>query len=334
MEYIDNGLVDAIIGGHKHNFVHDWIKDTPVVSSIDSGLYTNILYLPFKKINGKYQVIREEVKIEGPLPNCEKIFINTKICDEVSNEEEYLKSGSLVSYKYHGTQIKLPKKLDSIINKHYPKYKEYSEDIICTIYGVNHTLNGRQNNGDDYVPNLITDIIKIKTNSDFAILNYGALRTSWTVGNLTKAQIKSMMPFEDYFCIANVTGKELRQILSVIEIGQKAYYPTSGLKVIMSKSGKKKHFKDVKFWKNGKEIDVEDNKFYIMGSIDYIIESYGDDFKNLADNGFEFRDVKCEDGKEELNWNERIIKALKELGNINLNDYKNSSFPRLVEVTE
>ena len=291
--------------------------------------------MPFKKIKGKYQVIREEIKIEGPLPNCEKIFNNTKLCDEVSNEEDYIKAGPLVSYTYHGVKIDRPKILDTVINKHYPKYKDYNEDVVCTIFGVNHTVYGRQYNGDDYVPNLITDIIRNETNSDFVILNAGSLRSSWEIGNLTKAQIKSMVFYDEYLCTVNVTGGELRQILNIIEVGKKAYYPTSGLKVVMSvKSEDQKQFKDVKLWENGKEIDVEDNKFYIMGSIDYIFKSYGDDFATLHDTGFRFTNFKCEEGEEELLWNRRIMNALKEMRFINLNDYKNSSFPRLIEVNE
>ena len=37
--------------------------------------YINIMYLPFKKgKKGKYKLVNDEIKIEGPIPACEKIF--------------------------------------------------------------------------------------------------------------------------------------------------------------------------------------------------------------------------------------------------------------------
>ena len=70
------GIIDAIIGGDTHNNVHHWLKDIPIMISRGRTNYLNIMYLPFKKEGNNYKLINDQIKIEGPLPSCEKIFKN------------------------------------------------------------------------------------------------------------------------------------------------------------------------------------------------------------------------------------------------------------------
>ena len=70
------GLIDAIIGGDTHNNVHHWLNDIPIMISKGKSKYVNIMYLLFKKRENNYILINDEIKKEGPLPSCEKIFKN------------------------------------------------------------------------------------------------------------------------------------------------------------------------------------------------------------------------------------------------------------------
>jgi len=50
--------------------------------------YINIMYVPFKKDNnGKYILDNDEIKIEGPLPACEKIFKNYQNYEIIAAKE-------------------------------------------------------------------------------------------------------------------------------------------------------------------------------------------------------------------------------------------------------
>lgn len=49
--------------------------------------YINIMYLPFKKIDNKYFLINEHIKIEGPLPSCEKIFKHLNFCEKIEQND-------------------------------------------------------------------------------------------------------------------------------------------------------------------------------------------------------------------------------------------------------
>ena len=332
---LDDDILDAVISGDKSKIVHDWVNNIPVISGIDGGQYTNIIYMPFKKINGKYLLIKNEIKIEGPLPNCEKIFNNTHRCDNVSNDEDYKISGTLLSYKYHDTKIEIPSILNTLIDKYYPSYKEYNEIEICTLTGLNISVKGKDHSGDGYVPNLITDIIKNETQSELVILNVNGLRAVWEMGGLTKADVFSMFPFDDYFCTFEVKGKILKEIIEIIQNGKKSYYGTSGLKQTFIIYGNKtKKLSDLKIYVNNEENDIDDEKNYKVGTIDYIAINYGDDFDLVKNNNITLENVKCDNKNETTNWNVKISEALKKMHIINLAKYKDPDHPRLVEIKE
>ena len=95
-------IPDAAIVSNKNDLeIHHWEKGIPIVSSPSNGKYFNIMYLPFKKENRKYILIKNEIKIEGPLPICEKIFKDTKICDY----EITTKTNELKSFYWHNRKI-------------------------------------------------------------------------------------------------------------------------------------------------------------------------------------------------------------------------------------
>ena len=56
--------------------------------------------------------------MEGPLPVCEKLFKNTKLCDlSVVTEEDENLYGELLYYKFHNQKIEEEKKVSEIGNK-------------------------------------------------------------------------------------------------------------------------------------------------------------------------------------------------------------------------
>ena len=100
-------IPDAAIVSNKYDLeIHHWENGVPIVSSPSNGKYFNIMYLPFKKKDNKYILIKNEIKIEGPLPICEKIFKDTKICDnEISTT-----TNELQSFYWHNRKILLEQK--------------------------------------------------------------------------------------------------------------------------------------------------------------------------------------------------------------------------------
>ena len=88
------GTIDLFLGGHKHDTNHNWINESPFMSNDKNGKYAQIVYLPFDRKTKK--LVNKKIVIEGPLPICEKIFENRKICDlSILTEKDEKKYGRL-----------------------------------------------------------------------------------------------------------------------------------------------------------------------------------------------------------------------------------------------
>ena len=56
---IEEGLIDAVVTGHSHREVHHFVRNIPIISPINNGLYANIIYLAFDR-NNNYNLVREQ----------------------------------------------------------------------------------------------------------------------------------------------------------------------------------------------------------------------------------------------------------------------------------
>ena len=119
---VDEGLIDAIISGHNHQENHCFVNNIPIISSINNGLYSNIIYLAFDRKNN-YKIAKDKIRIEGPLPICEKIFKKSHNCQLIkgNNIEQFL---PLVNYKFHGELIEQEPLLQPIHDKYDELYRK------------------------------------------------------------------------------------------------------------------------------------------------------------------------------------------------------------------
>jgi 2',3'-cyclic-nucleotide 2'-phosphodiesterase (5'-nucleotidase family) len=98
--------------------------------------------------------------------------------------------------------------------------------------------------------NLITNLMNSAVpGNDFVIINAGGFRSTWTPGILQFQHFYNMFPFTNTINSFEMTGKELLDTLSIIQVGSNGFYPTYGLKqtVSLSRNGVKR-FIDAKFY--------------------------------------------------------------------------------------
>ena len=113
MNKIEPGLVDLFLGGHTHSVAHHWINGIPLVSNGRNGQNAHIIYLPFDR--EAHKLNNDLIKIEGPIPICEKIFETNNRCNiDILNEGDELKYGKLKNYKFHGKLIEKDEKAKSV----------------------------------------------------------------------------------------------------------------------------------------------------------------------------------------------------------------------------
>ena len=318
---IDEGVIDAVVTGHSHREVHHWIRNIPIVSPINYGAYANIIYLPFNRKNN-YKFVRDEARIEGPLPICEKIFKQNYKCEFIKADEieDYL---PLVEYKFHDVKIEKDPILQPVHDKYDEIYNVYNEKI-CNIIGTDDAMTVLAN-GSFYVGNLMADVQNVITGSEISIVSYGNLRTTWNPGKLPRYKLQDMLPYGNNICSFTMKGNELKKAMKILQTGRKKYYPTSGLKQIMAKNEKGEYYlADIKLFDGYKESEIISDKEYLVSANNYLIEEAGDDFYDILP-WYKPRNLNCDYGKDV----DLTEEYLKRQGTIDVRNYMDPNNPRI-----
>ena len=321
---IDSSIIDGIITGQSHKEVHHWINDKPIISSVDKGLYANILYLQFKwdKTKEIYKVNPKQSAIEGPIPICEKIFNKTNNCELIkpSEVEEYFPT---LEYQFHGIKMEKTDTFSPIHNK-YDSAWEYYKEKICDIVGTEEILN-IENNGDFYIGNILTEIQNRMTGSQISIFDAKLLSDTWNPGKLPKYKISSLITTQSKLCSFSMKGKELLKMMSILQSGEDKYYVTSGLKQIMSKDENNQFYlSQVKYFDGYKEEEIIPDKDYTISAIEELIVNGKGDFKNVL-SWYKPQELKCDYGSIQ----ELIEIYLKAQKTVDVRKYKDENNPKI-----
>ena len=321
---IDSSIIDGIITGQSHKEVHHWINDKPIISSVDKGLYANILYLQFKwdKTKEIYKVNPKQSAIEGPIPICEKIFNKTNNCELIkpSEVEEYFPT---LEYQFHGIKMEKTDTFSPIHNK-YDSAWEYYKEKICDIVGTEEIL-GVENNGDFYIGNILTEIQNRMTGSQISIFDAKLLSDTWNPGKLPKYKISSLITTQSKLCSFSMKGKELLKMMSILQSGEDKYYATSGLKQIMSKDENNQFYlSQVKYFDGYKEEEIIPDKDYTISAIEELIVNGKGDFKNVL-SWYKPQELNCDYGSIQ----ELIEIYLKAQKTVDVRKYKDENNPKI-----
>ena len=333
LDLLEPGIIDGIIGGDTHMEMHHWEKNIPMMSVPTHARYLNIMYLPFEKGNdGRYTLVKDEIKIEGPLPACEKIFKNSQNCELISSKE-YKEVGELINFSWHGKKIETDEIVQPIYDKYYEQYKDYAEQNIVTFKGFDKVKVDKS--GDCILCNTYLDAIKEIKEADFAIINKGIFPEQLVPSTLTRADFYNQMPYLDKICTVDVTGEELKEIVSTVQSVGKYFYPSSNLKqtIKVDKSGKKE-VTDIQIYVNGEPTDIEDTKIYKMASSMFVLsENSGEDF--AKGDSYKIIHEKAINNKvtcSKKTIDEEMSQFFKGRGTIDLKDKVDPQNPRIILV--
>ena len=308
---LDEGVIDAVITGQSHKQVHHWVKGIPIASSINNGLYANILYLAFtwNKSKDSFVISPKKIAIEGPIPICEKIFNKTRNCEIIkpSIADQYFPT---MEYLFHGIKIEKNNNL-SIIHEKYDSLWEPYKEKVCEIIGTDDILT-LDHNGDFYLGNILAEIQSRITGADISVFNTKLLSDTWNPGKLPKYKIYSSINFKSNLCSFTMTGNELIRMMSILQQGEDKYYSTSGLKQIMSRDENNKYYLSLlKYFDGFKEEEIIPEKEYTISAIEELIGNGKSDFRNVL-SWYQPRNLVCDYGDiRELV--ETYLKAVKTL---------------------
>ena len=315
---LNTDIIDVFFAGHKHDVTHNWINGIPVMSNDRNGKYAQIIYLPFDRKTKK--LINNKIIIEGPLPICEKIFKNKKICDlAVINQNDEKQFGDLVSYKFHGQKIEKENIITDIGEKYQNLFNKYNKDYLTYTFDHFESFKEHENN----LGNFICEFLRHISGADISIVNPGSFRTPLYRGNISNATIHSFDPFGNKIVKFYAFGWEVKKMIKNLQQGSKGFYPSSGLKMTVKNFPKKKLLK-VKLFDGINEKEIENDKYYSIVSSEFCFpingqKKGGDDFRKIYEWFKPRSPIYIEVGKDYLSRDLLInyLRNIKELkGNI------------------
>ena len=277
---LNKGVIDLFLGGHKHDVSHHWINDIPIVTNDKNGKYAQIIYLPFNR--NTHELISDKILFEGPLPICDKLFKNKKLCDlSVVTEQDEKAFGELLNYRFHGKLIEKEENITKIGNKYLDIFNEYDKDFLT--FTLEHIESSKAH--ENALGNLYTDYLRHMSGVDIAVVNPGAFRTPLYRGNITNATIHSFDPFGNDIVKFKAYGWEIKKMFQQLQKGSKGFYPVSGLKMTVRNIPTRKLL-SIKLYDGFKETEIKNNQLYTLASNDFCFplepdEEGGDDFKKV-----------------------------------------------------
>lgn len=182
--------IDIIVDGHSHTVLNEGkkVNDTLIVQT---GEYDNNLgTVNFTYKDGKINIINAKLFNKDDLGS---IAADAELLEVVKDvEEENKKVTEVVVGK---TDVKLLGERDNV------------------------------RTGETNLGNLITEAMLKVTGADIAFTNGGGIRASIDVGDITKGEVITVLPFGNYVVVKEVKGSD---ILAALELGVKDYPKASG----------------------------------------------------------------------------------------------------------
>lgn len=114
------------------------------------------------------------------------------------------------------------------VNRIFGEVIGYSQVLLQATRGTEETPGIR--NSEQPIGNLLADALRKQAKTDLAIFNSGNIKSSLSIGNITRANINAMCPHENYLVIKEINGKLLKKILE--ESVRTAPEPSGGFEQI------------------------------------------------------------------------------------------------------
>ncbi len=278
---LETGTIQGVISGHVHESIHHFINGIPTIQNPMSNIFTNVMYLKFKKDqNGNYHFKNDDILIEGPIPLCSKIFSNNLRCNIYQDLSEKVK---LSEFSFHGGKFEV----DPFVEKVFSKYKELNDQINKMKEHIIFTTQIRLERSsleENILGNLIADVYRKSTNADIGMVAPGNLRYIWERGQVTEYEFQNMFPFGGNFGRYNVTGKNLKLIFKTLQEGKSGFYSFSGVNMTILRSNATSARLDTDSVKLFSGEEIIDDKLYSFASNEFMLTG-GDDMKNFKVNG-------------------------------------------------
>ena len=275
---LPDGTVDAVVAGHSHQVVSQWVANVPIIEGGAYGRYINVIYLTYD-FDAK-KLVTDQTRIEGPIPICRKVFQNQRDCNG-DRPAPVDGRGPLVSPTFHGVKIEPDEKTNAVIDADLKRAHEIRRAPIGNaVRAVDHTPMVESALG-----NLAVDAMREEVNADFAFLTPKGSRAALEAGVVTFESVFRAFPFDNMISVLRLSGKSVKILAQIGVNGYNGFTSFSGLKVKVIDLPYSAPFDDLnhngqmEFWKMNRLLDVRKltgellhpDRMYTVATSDFLV---------------------------------------------------------------
>lgn len=239
--------IDALLDGHTHNVVP---------------------CLKVKNLDGKEVIVSQT---GTKFANVGKLVIMPN--GNISTELVPVKTIARVNDEVKQATDSVVSLANELVNRHV--CVSDVDLIILDSKGLQEVRKNETNAGD-----IVTDAYRIMTGADFAITNGGGIRSEVKAGKLTYGDMVSLLPYDNYVSLVEITGAQLLDLLNActrfLPATNGDFPQVSGLNFTV-KVGTDEGVTDLKVLnqESGEYEPVVMDKTYKLATIDYCISGGG-----------------------------------------------------------
>jgi 5'-nucleotidase len=223
LESLPKGTLDAVIAGHTHAPLGNFVNGTPVIETPGMGRAFGVIELYVDP--ARHKVIEAKTELHPNVPICPVADEATGRCDAASLKGKGVK---WVEASFLGRPVQIDRALDASLAPALARVKSEQERALGVSVPV--TLS-RNYNAESGLGDVLADSLRAEEKADVALLNPGGLRADLPAGALTFGAIYEVLPFDNTIATLTVDGDTLHRLLIAAYNGHKGVFQQSGLKV-------------------------------------------------------------------------------------------------------
>jgi 5'-nucleotidase len=298
LKALPKGSIDAVVSGHAHAQVQEFVHGVPVIQSRTRGIYFGRIDLFVDKQSRKIEP--SLTKIHDMHWNCGTWFKNEAHCDQKkakdaisagkAKPEDYL---PLRKVSYEGEEVIPDAKVIEILKPYYQKVDQLKAEKLA----VAQSDFDWYESGETQMGFLFLEAFRKKfPRAKVVYLNGGGFRRRFFKGDITYGDLYEVHPFDNFSGMVRISGKALKDLLRVGVSGAQTIPSIWGVKLSYYKKNDPKFARDLNgdgkkelwesdrlasvTWEDGSP--VRDEEKFWLATNDYLI-SGGDNTAHVFD---------------------------------------------------
>jgi 5'-nucleotidase len=221
------GTVDAVIAGHTHQFMSNFVNGVPVIESKAYGEAFGIVDLAYDRTAGKLDP--SQTVIWPTVSVCRLVHADTNSCATGT--------GPLVPPKFLGALIVEDPAVAAAIHSDSERVSAQRSEIVGPVLEQPYTRSRTQ---ESDLGDLVAEVTRLVIpGAKVGVVNSGGLRDDIAAGPITYGRVFNAIPFENRVASIQMTGGQLLALLAKGLSGEHGILQVSGVRIEAVAPGEK-----------------------------------------------------------------------------------------------